>query len=110
MILSVVRLTANGLTLWSRQGPWLPKAPVQIRTCVANASDSSTLALSPGDKEWDDSPLLGHQLPRSCALEAPPSRGGLSRRLIIHCDSECDPEHEHTGLHCDIERHELLDL
>lgn len=51
-------------------GTLATQAPVQMRTCVANASDSSTLALSPGDKEWDDSPLFGYQLPRSCTLEA----------------------------------------
>ena len=43
-------------------------------------------------------------------LKRPPSRGGLRRRSIIYCDSECDAEHEHTGLHCDIERRDLLDL
>jgi hypothetical protein len=26
-----------------------------------------------------------------------------------YCDSGCDPEREHKGLHCDIEGHSMLD-
>ncbi len=36
------------------------------------------------------------EVPRSCSPNL----------TFAHCDSECDPEHEHTGLHCDVERHD----
>ena len=37
---------------------------------------------------------------------------GCKRENITYgnCDSECDPGREHTGLRCDIEEHNLLDL